>query len=121
MYDMSEETDFNGRIEFKLYDGTKSPYKLVFKANLPEEPHHNVAENKVIYCVANAVKDLDASSKNWEEAFDLNQIGSDIWVGLKKRVKCFKTIDDPEYQEDPQSPKRYRLLSFQGSVESYDI
>ena len=114
---MSEKTDFNGLIEFKVYDGTQL-YKLGFKANLAEEPYHKAAMNSVFYVPVQTVLNSESTSEGWKEMFDANYDGDELYVGVKKAIRRLVSSYDPKYQKYDEPGKYYRRLSFECYTEN---
>ena len=115
---MFKKNDFNGLIEFKVYDGDRL-YKLGFKANLAEEPYHRGAINRLIYVPVQTVLNPESTSEGWEEMFDANYDGDELCIGIKKTIMWMLSSYDPKYQKADEPGKYYRRLSFEGHTETY--
>lgn len=115
---MSKKNDFNGLIEFKVYDGDRL-YKLGFKADLsPKEPYQRGAVNRFFYMPVQAVLNPEFTSEGWEEMFNARYVDDDeLWVEIKTTIKWMLTSFDPVYQKAGEPGKYYRRLYFEGHTE----
>ena len=79
---MSKKTDFNGLVEFKVYDGDQL-YKLGFKVDLsPQEPYHRGAVNRLFYMPVQAVLNPEFTSEGDQND---HQVDVDFfWPGVSE-------------------------------------